>query len=51
MRNKLLLAALASTLVLSACGIKGALYLPEPPAAPTAGADHNKDATPQTPKQ
>ena len=31
--------------LLSACGIKGPLYLPPPPGAPaasSAGADHNK---------
>ncbi|MBC9072585.1 lipoprotein [Thauera sp. CAU 1555] len=51
MRNTTLLAALASTLILSACGIKGSLYLPEPPAAPAAGADHSKDDPKQAPTQ
>lgn len=31
----------SSATILSACGIKGPLYLPE---KPTAGADHNKAA-------
>lgn len=35
----------SSATILSACGIKGPLYLPEKPTAPpTAGADHNKAA-------
>ncbi len=51
MRHTLTATALASALFLSACGIKGSLYLPEPPAAPAAqagtGADHSKaDSTP-----
>ncbi|AUL98856.1 hypothetical protein B4966_00730 [Rhodocyclaceae bacterium] len=46
MRNKILLAALASTLIVSACGLKGPLYLPQPPAA---GADHSKEPPVQAP--
>lgn len=51
MRHKILLAALASTLILCACGLKGPLYLPQPPAAPAAGADHSKDDPKQAPTQ
>ncbi|MGD9871452.1 MAG: lipoprotein [Thauera sp.] len=48
MRTKLPLIALCCAL-LSACGIKGPLYLPPPPGAPaasSAGADHNKPIVP-----
>ncbi|THF60218.1 LPS translocon maturation chaperone LptM [Pseudothauera rhizosphaerae] len=51
MPYKLLTAALAGALFLSACGIKGSLYLPERPAAPAAGADHSKNDTPETQPQ
>ncbi len=48
MRAKLPLIALACAL-LSACGIKGPLYLPAPGPAtqPQAGADHSKPIVPQ----
>jgi predicted small lipoprotein YifL len=48
MRAKLPVIALACAL-LSACGIKGPLYLPTPgsTAQPEAGADHSKPIVPQ----
>ena len=48
MRARLPAIALASAL-LSACGIKGPLYLPAPgtTAAPPAGADHSKPVVPK----
>lgn len=47
MRAKLPLIALVCAL-LSACGIKGPLYLPAPgtTAPPAAGADHSKPVVP-----
>lgn len=49
MRAKLSVAALASALLLSGCGIKGPLYHPDPAKTrPPAGADHNKPTTPPT---
>ncbi len=49
MRAKLPAIALACAL-LSACGIKGPLYLPAPgakvPSQPDTGADHNKPLLP-----
>lgn len=47
MRAKLPVIALACAL-LSACGIKGPLYLPDPgtTAPPAAGADHSKPIVP-----
>ena len=47
MRVKTTVIALACALV-SACGIKGPLYLPEPGTSPasSAGADHNKPLVP-----
>ncbi|THF62962.1 hypothetical protein E6C76_17015 [Pseudothauera nasutitermitis] len=52
MRPTLTAIALAGALLLSACGIKGSLYLPEvprQPPAPATGADHSK-AAPTTPE-
>ena len=48
MRVQLPASALACAL-LSACGIKGPLYLPAPgsTAQPEAGADHSKPIVPQ----
>ncbi|MBP7442138.1 MAG: lipoprotein [Thauera sp.] len=48
MRAKFTVIALACAL-LSACGIKGPLYLPAPgsTAQPEAGADHSKPIVPQ----
>ena len=48
MRAKLPVIALACAL-LSACGIKGPLYLPAPGSTsqPEAGADHSKPIVPQ----
>ena len=48
MRARLPAIALASAL-LSACGIKGPLYLPAPgtTTSPPAGADHSKPIVPQ----
>ena len=48
MRAKFTVIALACAL-LSACGIKGPLYLPSPgsTAQPEAGADHSKPIVPQ----
>jgi len=53
MRAILSAAALIGALTLSACGIKGPLYLPEIPAAPpkaspTNSVDHNKATSPQS---
>ncbi|CAM5336793.1 MULTISPECIES: lipoprotein [Thauera] len=45
MRAKLTAIALACAL-LSACGIKGPLYLPAPGGQAPAGADHNKPIVP-----
>ncbi|HRP97750.1 MAG TPA: lipoprotein [Rhodocyclaceae bacterium] len=48
MRIRTLGAALAATLALAGCGIKGPLYLPDPPpaaAAPPSMGDHNKADT------
>ena len=60
MRNIAIAAAACGLLVLGGCGIKGPLYLPQPPkpaakpapkpapapaATPAPGADHNKPAT------
>ncbi len=47
MRAKFTVIALACAL-LSACGIKGPLYLPAPgtTAPPAAGADHSKPVVP-----
>ena len=46
-------AALIGALILSGCGIKGPLYLPEIPAAPPKAStvnsvDHNKATSPQS---
>ena len=48
MRAKFTVIALACAL-LSACGIKGPLYLPAPGSTsqPAAGADHSKPIVPQ----
>ena len=47
MRARIPFIALCCAL-LSACGIKGPLYLPEPGTSPasSAGADHNKPLVP-----
>lgn len=56
MRTIAIAAATCGMLLLTGCGIKGPLYLPQPPkpvtkpATPTPGADHNKPA-PQDPAQ
>ncbi|WP_081593407.1 LPS translocon maturation chaperone LptM [Thauera linaloolentis] len=51
MRAKLTATALACAL-LSACGIKGSLYLPPTPSGqPAPGADHSKPAQPPAPGQ
>lgn len=47
MRFAHILAALGCMLALAACGIKGPLYLPEIPQAPSnslSGTDHSKQA-------
>jgi predicted small lipoprotein YifL len=60
MRNIAIAAAACGLLVLGGCGIKGPLYMPQPPkpaakpapkpapapaATPAPGADHNKPAS------
>jgi predicted small lipoprotein YifL len=60
MRNIAIAAAACGLLVLGGCGIKGPLYIPQPPkpaakpapkpapapaATPAPGADHNKPAS------
>ncbi len=60
MRNIAIAAAASGLLVLGGCGIKGPLYMPQPPkpaakpapkpapapaATPAPGADHNKPAS------
>jgi predicted small lipoprotein YifL len=42
-------AALSSALLLSACGIKGPLYLPEQAQRPAPAADHSKPVPAATP--